>query len=69
MSNVQDLRDDLSNGLFNLTITNFTLSVDTFFVLSATLTSYSWFQKQLKNSEGSVTVTSIFREYFLPMIS
>uniref|UniRef100_F1KZY2 Nose resistant to fluoxetine protein 6 n=1 Tax=Ascaris suum TaxID=6253 RepID=F1KZY2_ASCSU len=52
VSNVQDLRDDLSNGLFNLTITNFTLSVDTFFVLSATLTSYSWFQKQLKNSEG-----------------
>uniref|UniRef100_A0A915AN52 Acyltransferase 3 domain-containing protein n=1 Tax=Parascaris univalens TaxID=6257 RepID=A0A915AN52_PARUN len=52
VSNVQDLRDDLSNGLFNLTITNFTLSVDTFFVLSATLMSYSWFQKQLKNPEG-----------------
>ncbi|KHN83367.1 Nose resistant to fluoxetine protein 6 [Toxocara canis] len=52
VSNVQDLKNDLSNGFFNVTITNFTLSVDTFFVLSATLTSYSYFQKQLKQAEG-----------------
>ena len=36
------------NPFYNQWITNFTLSVDTFFVLSATLTSYIWFKKMHK---------------------
>ncbi|KAF7635172.1 Acyl_transf_3 domain-containing protein [Meloidogyne graminicola] len=43
--NVDDLKDELVDHFWNQWITNFTLSVDVFFVLSGTLTSYSWFRK------------------------
>ncbi|VDK42191.1 unnamed protein product [Anisakis simplex] len=45
VKNVDEFKDDLSNGFSSVLISNFTLSVDTFFVLSATLTSYSYFRK------------------------
>lgn len=52
MQNVNEYKDDMVNSFFNQWITNFTLSVDTFFVLSATLTAYIWFKKLHKCSSG-----------------
>ncbi|VDD89281.1 unnamed protein product [Enterobius vermicularis] len=59
MQNVNEYKDDMVNSFFNQWITNFTLSVDTFFVLSATLTAYIWFKKLHKcSSDAEPTWTS-----------
>uniref|UniRef100_A0A9J2P0Z0 Acyltransferase 3 domain-containing protein n=2 Tax=Ascaris TaxID=6251 RepID=A0A9J2P0Z0_ASCLU len=59
LENVQDFKDDMVDNFYNQWITNFTLSVDTFFVLSATLTAFTWFRKMHKNtSEPEPTWTS-----------
>ncbi len=52
LENIDQFKDDLVNSFGNQWITNFTLSVDTFLVLSATLTAYSWFRKWNKNNAG-----------------
>ncbi|KAL7073057.1 hypothetical protein ACQ4LE_008160 [Meloidogyne hapla] len=43
--NVDELKDELVDHFWNQIITNFTLSVDVFLVLSGTLTAYSWFRR------------------------
>uniref|UniRef100_A0A914WRK0 Acyltransferase 3 domain-containing protein n=1 Tax=Plectus sambesii TaxID=2011161 RepID=A0A914WRK0_9BILA len=50
VENVEEFKTDMTSHFFNQWINNFTLSVDTFLVLSGTLTAYSWFQKWQKNS-------------------
>ncbi|VDK42432.1 unnamed protein product [Anisakis simplex] len=45
LSNVNDLRKDISTSFFDQWITNPTLSVTSFFVISATVSSYGWFLK------------------------
>uniref|UniRef100_A0A0M3I004 Acyl_transf_3 domain-containing protein n=1 Tax=Ascaris lumbricoides TaxID=6252 RepID=A0A0M3I004_ASCLU len=45
IENVEQYKEDMVNGFFNQWITNFTLSVDIFFVLSGSLTAYIWFAK------------------------
>uniref|UniRef100_A0A183BMS4 Acyl_transf_3 domain-containing protein n=1 Tax=Globodera pallida TaxID=36090 RepID=A0A183BMS4_GLOPA len=45
LSNVDEFKDDLVDNFWNQWITNFTLSVDVFLVLSGTLTAYSWFRR------------------------
>lgn len=52
VENVDAFKADITNYFFNQWITNFTLSVDTFLVLSGTLTAYSWFRKWQKNTTG-----------------
>uniref|UniRef100_A0A0N5AKH1 Acyl_transf_3 domain-containing protein n=1 Tax=Syphacia muris TaxID=451379 RepID=A0A0N5AKH1_9BILA len=56
--NVEEYRNYMTEGISNLWITNFTLSVDTFFVISATLTAYSWF-RNLNKSIFVVTESDI----------
>ncbi|VDK50888.1 unnamed protein product [Anisakis simplex] len=59
MENVQEYKDDMVDNFYNQWITNFTLSVDTFFVLSATLTAFTWFKKLQKGAiESEPTWTS-----------
>uniref|UniRef100_A0A0N5AHJ5 Acyl_transf_3 domain-containing protein n=1 Tax=Syphacia muris TaxID=451379 RepID=A0A0N5AHJ5_9BILA len=53
IKNVDEYKNDMVNPFFNQWITNFTLSVDTFFVLSATLTAYIWFKQMNKCPHGS----------------
>uniref|UniRef100_A0A0K0EH57 Acyl_transf_3 domain-containing protein n=1 Tax=Strongyloides stercoralis TaxID=6248 RepID=A0A0K0EH57_STRER len=53
IDNVDDFKKDLVNNFWNQWITNFTLSVDVFFTLSATLTAYSWFKKWQKNTTNN----------------
>ncbi|VDN44933.1 unnamed protein product [Gongylonema pulchrum] len=48
VENVEEYRADLSNSFFSTLITNHTLSVANFFLISATLTSYTWFNKTRK---------------------
>uniref|UniRef100_A0AC35TZB4 Acyl_transf_3 domain-containing protein n=1 Tax=Rhabditophanes sp. KR3021 TaxID=114890 RepID=A0AC35TZB4_9BILA len=50
ITNVQDYKDDLVDNFWNQWITNFTLSVDVFLTLSATLTAFIWFKKWQKNT-------------------
>ncbi|PAV87480.1 hypothetical protein WR25_18616 [Diploscapter pachys] len=50
LENVEEFKDTMANSFWNQWITNFTLSVDTFFVLGGTVLSYSWFRKWLKNN-------------------
>ncbi|CAD5213208.1 unnamed protein product [Bursaphelenchus okinawaensis] len=50
IENVDDFKADLVDNFWNQIITNFTLSVDVFLVLSGTLTAYSWFKKWQKNT-------------------
>ncbi|KAI6236118.1 Acyltransferase 3 domain-containing protein [Aphelenchoides besseyi] len=45
VSNIDEYRDEITNNFWNQWISNFTLSVDVFLVLSGTLTAYSWFKK------------------------
>lgn len=52
VENVEEYKNDMTSYFFNQWINNFTLSVDTFLVLSGTLTAYSWFQKWQKNTSG-----------------
>ncbi|KAL3097359.1 hypothetical protein niasHS_003807 [Heterodera schachtii] len=54
LSNVDEFKDDLVDHFWNQWITNFTLSVDVFLVLSGTLTAYSWFRRaQQSHSDES----------------
>lgn len=52
IENVDEFNDSLAGNFANVWITNFNLGVDTFFVLSATLASYSWFTKNLVNDSS-----------------
>lgn len=52
LKNVEEFKDDMVNNFENQWITNFTLSVDTFFVLSATLTAFTWFKRMNKLTSG-----------------
>nr|CAD2182807.1 unnamed protein product [Meloidogyne enterolobii] len=54
LSNVDELKNELVDHFWNQWITNFTLSVDVFLVLSGTLTAYSWFKRWQKGG-GEVT--------------
>nr|CDJ92267.1 Acyltransferase 3 domain containing protein [Haemonchus contortus] len=59
LENVEYFKTSMVNNFWNQWITNFTLSVDTFFVLGGTVLSYSWFRKWLKNTtEEEPTWTS-----------
>lgn len=49
---MEEFKDDMVNNFENQWITNFTLSVDTFFVLSATLTAFTWFKRMNKLTSG-----------------
>uniref|UniRef100_A0A0N5AVL3 Acyl_transf_3 domain-containing protein n=1 Tax=Syphacia muris TaxID=451379 RepID=A0A0N5AVL3_9BILA len=48
VDNVDEFRYHLTSSVWNILITNFNLTVDTFFVISATLTSYTWFLRLLQ---------------------
>ncbi|VDD91999.1 unnamed protein product [Enterobius vermicularis] len=48
IKNINEYREDISSNFFAQFISNFTLSVNTFFLLSAALTSYSWFSAAKK---------------------
>lgn len=41
--NVEEFKNDLVNNFYNQWITNCSLTVDTFFVIGAALTSFTWF--------------------------
>uniref|UniRef100_A0AAF5Q6L7 Acyltransferase n=2 Tax=Wuchereria bancrofti TaxID=6293 RepID=A0AAF5Q6L7_WUCBA len=59
LDNVEEYKDDMVDHFYNQWITNFTLGVDTFLVLSATLTAFTWFTKIHRNlSETVPTWTS-----------
>ncbi|VDM99374.1 unnamed protein product, partial [Thelazia callipaeda] len=60
LDNVDEFKDDMVNHFYNQWITNFTLSVDTFLVLSATLTSFTWFKKIYKDSSETVPTWTSF---------
>lgn len=63
LDNVQEYKDDMVDHFYNQWITNFTLSVDTFFVLSATLTAFTWFKKIHKSPAGTAYNTVNFLLY------
>uniref|UniRef100_A0A0R3RQ56 NRF domain-containing protein n=1 Tax=Elaeophora elaphi TaxID=1147741 RepID=A0A0R3RQ56_9BILA len=60
LDNVEEYKTDMVDHFYNQWITNFTLGVDTFLVLSATLTSFTWFKKIHKNSSGVLPLTLNF---------
>jgi peptidoglycan/LPS O-acetylase OafA/YrhL len=67
LENVDEYKDDLVDNFWNQWITNFTLSVDVFLTLSATLTAYSWFKKWQKNTteeEPSWTSYGYWLEFY-----
>ncbi|CAG9531844.1 unnamed protein product [Cercopithifilaria johnstoni] len=53
LDNVEEYKNDMVDHFYNQWITNFTLGVDTFLVLSATLTAFTWFKKIHKNLSGA----------------
>lgn len=59
MDNVEEYKNDMVDHFYNQWITNFTLGVDTFLVLSATLTAFTWFKKIHKNLSGPLPSISI----------
>ncbi|KAI6217047.1 Acyltransferase 3 domain-containing protein [Aphelenchoides fujianensis] len=63
--NVEEFRTELIDNFWNQWITNFTLSVDVFFVLSGTLTAYSWFKKWdgVENAPGFTSFAYWLRFY------
>uniref|UniRef100_A0A914D4P7 Acyltransferase 3 domain-containing protein n=1 Tax=Acrobeloides nanus TaxID=290746 RepID=A0A914D4P7_9BILA len=44
--NLEEYEDDMVNGFWNQALTNNTLAVDIFFVISGTLTSFNWFKSK-----------------------
>lgn len=58
LANVEDFKADLVNNFWNQWITNFTLSVDVFLLLSGTLTAYTWFRKWQNNFDNEPSWTS-----------
>uniref|UniRef100_A0A915PPK9 Acyltransferase 3 domain-containing protein n=1 Tax=Setaria digitata TaxID=48799 RepID=A0A915PPK9_9BILA len=54
LDNVEEYKNDMVNHFYNQWITNFTLGVDTFLVISATLTSFTWFKKIRENLTETV---------------
>lgn len=52
LDNVEEYKDDMVDNFYNQWITNFTLGVDTFLVLSATLTAFTWFKRVHRSSPG-----------------
>uniref|UniRef100_A0A914D4Z1 Acyltransferase 3 domain-containing protein n=1 Tax=Acrobeloides nanus TaxID=290746 RepID=A0A914D4Z1_9BILA len=44
--NLEEYEDDMVNGFWNQTLTNNTLAVDIFFMISGTLTSFHWFKSK-----------------------
>ncbi|VDK69671.1 unnamed protein product [Litomosoides sigmodontis] len=65
LDNVEEYKNDMVDHFYNQWITNFTLGVDTFLVLSATLTAFTWFKKIHKNLSDVGMRASI--QHFHPM--
>uniref|UniRef100_A0A0R3RK86 Acyl_transf_3 domain-containing protein n=1 Tax=Elaeophora elaphi TaxID=1147741 RepID=A0A0R3RK86_9BILA len=61
LKNLDEFVETLRDGFFYQIVTNCFLSVDIFFVLSGTLTAYSWFQQ--KQRKGSIIVCNKPKEF------
>jgi hypothetical protein len=57
LDNFSDMSTQLQNSFPVLIITNFTLAVDIFFLLSGTLTAFAWFRRINRMDEGNPTNT------------
>ncbi|VDN06105.1 unnamed protein product [Thelazia callipaeda] len=62
LENLDEYREIMRDNFFYQLLTNFFLSVDIFFLLSATLTSYAWFQRKLKKED--LTSFSFWFEFY-----